>query len=360
MLQKLYWILRKRLFPHKRHLHLATNWGRYRQNPLWLDYEAFGPHPARSIALTIPRGTRDNAALMAVKEFNSNSIIESRFPGLINRVREVIQDSENAYEGSDGFSESHLWEHTMHVASITYQLACAEGLDPLIPVIAAFFHDAGKFAGGKYHSDETIEEEESARIADRILRQFGMKSTDVRKVLSGLKALYNEKARKNTVAAIIHDADFLSKFGALGIAGFFTKSVLRGRTLRSSVLGYLSKELTYAACLPLNMRTASGRKLATKKATGSMRFFRSLLAELREARIADLKIRQISIPYPSSKDRSLRVQLVVSPACPECGGGWDMGWRTENGIKCTKLNIDWGCSHCGKRLETSFCLPEIV
>ena len=96
-------------------------------------------------------------------------------------------------------------------------------------MIAALFHDAGKFSGGKYHSDETIEEEESARIAERILRRFGMNAASIRKVLAGLRALYNEKSRGNAVAAILHDADFLSKFGALGIAGFFTKSALRGR-----------------------------------------------------------------------------------------------------------------------------------
>ncbi len=278
----------------------------------------------------------------------------------MSKLQKIIQDSENAHEGGDGQSESLLWEHTLHVGSITYRLARAEGLDPLIPMIAALFHDAGKFAGGVYHSNETIEEEESARIAERLLRKSGMKKTDIRKVLSGLKALYNEKAGKNAVAAILHDADFLSKFGALGVAAFFIKSALRGRTLRSSVLGYLSKELTYAACLPLNMRTGAGRKLAAKKATDSLRFFHSLLAELRDTRIANLKIRRIRIPSPFSANRLLKVQLVVSPTCPGCGSGWPMTWATEKGVKCTKLNIDWSCSKCGERLETSFCLPEIA
>lgn len=297
---------------------------------------------------------------MAVQKFDYSDVVESRFPGLIDKVREVIQESERKHEGDGEHSESFLWEHTMHATSIAYRLARAEGLDPLIPVVAALFHDAGKFAEGQYHKDGTVEEEESARIAERLLHQFGMKTDEIRKILAGLKALYLEKARKNTIADILHDADFLSKFGALGVAGFFIKSALRGRTLRSTVLGYLSKELTYAACLPLNMRTAAGQKLATKKASDSLKFFRSLLTELREARIADLKIRQIRIPYDPNKNRFLRVQLVVSPECPECGRSWNMAWATEKGVKCRKLNIDWVCSHCGERLETSFCLPEIA
>ncbi len=287
-------------------------------------------------------------------------MVESRFPGLIGKLREIIQESESRHEGRQNSSESFLWEHTMHAASIAFKLAEAEGIDPLIPVIAALFHDAGKFAGGQYHSDETAEEEESARIAGSLLRQFGMKSADIRKVTAGLRALYNEKAGKNTVAAIIHDADFLSKFGAMGVAEFFIKSALRRRTLRSAVLGHLSKELTYASCLPLNMRTASGRKLAAKKASDSLKFFRSLLAELRDSGIANLKIRQILVPHPALKGQTLKVRLVVAPTCPQCGAACTVTWNTEKGIKCNKLNVDWACSQCSQRIETSFCLPEIA
>jgi HD superfamily phosphodiesterase/predicted RNA-binding Zn-ribbon protein involved in translation (DUF1610 family) len=303
---------------------------------------------------------RDNAAFMIRHAFEYPSVVESRFPGLIDKVREVIEASERKHEGSDSSSESFLWEHTMHATLIAWQLAQAEGMDPLIPVVAALFHDAGKFAGGRYHSDETAEEEESARIAKNLLTQFGMKSAEIRKVVSGLRALYRENARRNSVAAILHDADFLSKFGALGVAGFFIKSALRRRTLRSTVLGYLSKELTYASCLPLNMHTASGRKLAAKKASDSLKFFRTLLSELRDARIANLKIRQIRIPHPKFKDQILKVQLVVSPTCPKCGSNCRIAWTTEKGIKCRKLNVDWACSQCSERLETSFCLPEIA
>jgi putative nucleotidyltransferase with HDIG domain len=313
-----------------------------------------------NIVLTVPTGTRDNFAFMAVEKMNCIQAIEQRYPGLIEKVRTVIQDSENALEGNDDGTESFLWEHTMHVTSIAYRLAQEEGIDPYISTVAALFHDIGKFTGGRYHRDETIEEEESARIAERILPAFGMKKGEIRRVLSGLRALYNEKIRKNPVAAVLHDADFLSKFGALGVASFFTKSTLRRRPLRASVFGYLSKELTYASCLPLNMHTVAGRRLAAKKAADSLKFFRSLLTELREAHIADLRIRKITIPHPKYRNRSLEIRYVLPPACPECAGKWEMVWGTENDVKCTKLNIEWNCRRCTERLETSFCMPEIA
>ncbi|MDR0841925.1 MAG: HD domain-containing protein [Acidobacteriota bacterium] len=297
---------------------------------------------------------------MATRDIAIFDVIETRFPGLVAAVREIIRESERAYEGDGGGKDSFLWEHTMHVASIAEQLARSENIDPLVPVVAALFHDAGKFAGGRYHEEGTIEEEESAHIAEPLLRQFGMKASDMNRTLAGLRALYNENLRKNRIAAIIHDADFLSKFGAMGVASFFIKSTLRGRTLRISVLEYLSKELTYAACLPLNMRTDSGRKLANRKAADSMRFFRSLLAELKSARIADLRIRSLRIPSASSRNKFLSIRLAVSPTCLDCGEDWEMAWATEDGVKCHKLSVDWSCPHCGKRLETSFCLPEIA
>jgi uncharacterized protein len=289
-----------------------------------------------------------------------SGIVESRFPGMIEEISKAIRESESRYEDTSGAAESFLWEHTTHVASIAHSLTLAEGLDPLIPTVAALFHDAGKFAGGRYHEDGIAEEKEAARIAGSLLHRFGMKSADVKRVRSALKALYSEKAGKNPVADIIHDADFLSKFGALGVAGFFAKSALRRRTLGTAVLRHLSKEVTYAACLPMNMRTAAGRKLAAKKAADSLRFFNLLLAELRDAQIADFRIRRMRVPDPDDKERSLQVRLVLPAACPGCEGRWNITWATEHGVKCRQLRIDARCRRCGERLETSFCLPEIT
>jgi HD superfamily phosphodiesterase len=296
---------------------------------------------------------------MGMGEYCYSSAVESRFPGLIEAVRNIIGASESKFQGYSHSSDSYLWEHTTHVASFAYRLAIAEDLDPLIPTVVALFHDAGKFAGGRYHADEAAEEEESARIAAPILRQSGMKSAEAKRVLAGLKALYSEKSAKNVAADIVHDADFLSKFGSLGVANFFVKAALRGRTIQSALLQNLSKELTYAACLPLNMRTATGLELAGRKSTQSLRFFRSLLAEMREAQIADLKVRRLRVPHPDHRNRMLEVRLVAFPACTECGGRWQVTWTTDRGVKCRRLNVVWICRSCGDGMETSFCLPEI-
>ena len=297
---------------------------------------------------------------MQIPKQSFRELVDTRFPGLTEKIKKAIEESERAFDKKPGRQESFLWEHTIQVASISQQLAELEKIDPLVPTIAALFHDVGKFSGGRYHENDKKEEETSAKLAERVLGESGMRAIGVRRVVSGLKALYQERARKNPVASIVHDADFLSKFGAMGVANFFIKSALRGRTLRSALLEHLSKDLTYAACLPLNMRTSSGKKIAVKKATDLLRYFRSLLDELREARIADLRIRRVRIPHPLHKNRDLDVRLIVPRACPECGGLWKISWTTEKGLKCHRLNIESVCRQCGGLTEVSFCLPEIA
>jgi len=290
---------------------------------------------------------------------NFASAVSARYPGLIGKIKRLIEESEKEYAKSPGTEDSYLWEHTSCVASLGYQLAQAEKRDPLLPSIAALFHDAGKFSGGRYHQDDTAEEKDAARLAGNILREAGMRNGDINRVTSGLLALYDAKARKNWVTNIVHDADFLSKFGTLGVANFFIKATLRRKTLLGAILNYLSKELTYAACLPSNMRTQAGKQLARKKSKDTLKFFRALLRELKETQAADFTIKRLSVKPPSGRRQPIEVHLAVPRSCEKCGGSWKLSFNTEKEIKCEKLEAEMTCSGCGSRSSFSFCLPEI-
>ena len=300
--------------------------------------------------------------------------LESRFPGLIAAARTVIEESERAFAKTRKGEGSYLWEHSSHVAALSYRLALAEKSDSLIAAVVGLFHDAGKFAGGSYHRDDRAEEESAAKIAAPLLAAAGLRALDIRRVTGALRALYASGARKSvsakrdcfgaerlamTLADIVHDADFLAKFGALGVAQFFIKSTLRGRTLREAMLGPLSKELTYAAGLPLNMRTAAGRRAAVKKSADSLRYFRALLGELRETQAVDLRIRRVRVIGARSGTSAAEILLAFPRDCPDCGGPLELATRTEPGLKCEKLEAEVACSACGRRTGLSFCLPEL-
>ncbi len=287
-------------------------------------------------------------------------VVARRYPGLVEKIQRLIEDSEKAFAGNTPEAEgSYLWEHTVHVASLAFRLAEEERRDPLLAAVTALFHDAGKFAGGVYHQGGEAEEDVAARLASPILKRSRVPAADREAVLAALGALYREDAAPHPLAAIVHDADFLSKFGALGVAQFFIKSALRGRTLRSTVMTSLSKELTYAACLPLNMRTKAGRLRAEKKAEESLRYYEALLAELAETHGGAYRIKVLRLPRAGRRGRGVDVRLVVSAACDQCGGGWVISRSVKRGVKCARLEARLRCRRCGAGHEIAFCLPEI-
>jgi uncharacterized protein len=286
--------------------------------------------------------------------------ISDLYPGLIKKARETIEASEKEYERwASGNAGSFLWEHTLHVASLAYELAIDEGFDPVLPSLAALFHDAGKFAGGVYHRGRCPEEEDSAALAGTVLGQAGALRADIAKVRKAIRALYDEKAGRDPIADLVHDADFLSKFGYLGIANFFIKSTLRGRNLNGAIMNSLSKELTYASALPSNMRTGAGRRAAVKKARDTQRFFRELLRELKDTHGVEYRLRKARVAHPGSAETGTEVRLVVPAKCESCGGWWRRELAVEKGVKCLTLDALLRCSGCGDSYTISFCLPEV-
>lgn len=280
-------------------------------------------------------------------------------PGLVERVKKAVEESEKKFTGKKDGRGGFLWEHTVLVASMAFRLAHAEKEDPALAALVGLFHDAGKFAGGRYHSGEKPEEEAAAKLARAVLEESGLQMTSVGPVIRSLRSLYLSGARRNRLADIVHDADFLSKFGYLGVANFFVKSTLRGRNLEAAVMDFLGKELTYAAALPQNMRTQAARRLAVRKSADTLRFYRSFLAELKEAHGMDFRIRTAEVPRPGKRSKRVRISYAAPVRCGGCGGKWEVAMKTEKGLKCEKLEASLRCASCGNAHAMSFCLPEI-
>jgi HD superfamily phosphodiesterase len=288
------------------------------------------------------------------------AVLAKRYPGLLGKIQARIVEAERKFAGNSPESEgSFLWEHTLHTAGLAFKLAEAEKRDPAPAAVAALFHDAGKFVEGRYHADGVAEEERAADLAEKMLGKSRMKVADRRAVVSALRALYNDRSEAHPLADLVHDADFLSKFGYLGVAAFFTKAALRGRTLGDTIIRSLSKELTYAAGLPLNMRTASARALAVRKSADSLSFYRSLLDELAKDHGLRFRIHARRVRIPGKPGPPLIVYLVLPRACEACGGRWSVKMETSRGLKCQTLEARPVCRGCGKSLEIAFCLPEI-
>ncbi|MBF0201082.1 MAG: hypothetical protein HQK66_07175 [Desulfamplus sp.] len=295
------------------------------------------------------------------KKGDIDRLVAGRFPTLMEDVRKVIERSELEYTGREG-DESFLWEHTRFVSSMAMHISRGESLDPLLPVVTSLFHDCGKFENGIYHEGDTPEEETAAKIAQRLLGNAGMDSLSIKLVIEALLALYNDNLEKNMVSKIVHDADFLTKFGYMGFAGFFEKSALRGMAMGSSILKRVSKELTYAASLVQNMHTASGRKMALSRSENTKMLFRNYLGEMAQAGIAEYEIREMEINCCKGPEDIIPLALVLPVRCPGCGSSVKTEFEVERGVKCEKLTVNIGCFRCSESSEydLSFCLPELM
>lgn len=275
---------------------------------------------------------------------------------MVDEIREKIENAEKEFDGNGG--ESYLWEHTLMVSSIAGIISKKEQTDPEPVILSALFHDSGKFVKGNYHSNDIPEEEDSIKVAKEIMDKFDIDKNLIEKVVNSLRSLYFEGSDRNSITDIVHDADFLSKSGPIGISVYFIKSVLRRKNLINWLSVSASKEITYAYHLSSNMRTQSGKTIAVENGKKTIGFFKELFSDLKVKGVAEFKIKRKNIYLEKSK-KGIPVFIAHPPVCPECGEKLIKNFVIEEGIKCKKFRTDIICKNCRHKNEISFCLPEI-
>lgn len=294
------------------------------------------------------------------------NVLEARCPGLLDRIERVLIEAEAHFaRQSNQPASEFLVEHTRRVAAIALKIARMEGTDPLLPLLVALFHDAGKFHEGAYHADDIPEEEHAANLAGRMLAEFGLAEGDIEAVRAALRALYNDKLPCLGACRVVQDADRLDKLGALGVSAFFTKAALRGRGLIEAIGQAASRELTYAQAAPRAMFTETGRKLAVAQAAKSVAFFDGLLEDLENWGIAAFERRTIVLQEEfrtrdGASVSSMEATIVMPRACPTCDTTLTLTHQRGRGIKCEKLIARFACDDCDFAGETSFCLPVLA
>ena len=291
------------------------------------------------------------------------NMLETRFPGLHARIEKMLVESEARYNKQTNRAPSEfLLEHTERTAAIAHKISAMEGVDPLVPILVALYHDAGKFHEGEYHQDDVPEEEHAAILAERMLAEFGVERRTIDTVLAALRALYDDRLACVGPCRIVQDADRLDKLGALGVGAFFTKAALRGRGLIDALEHNLSRELTYALAAPRSMFTETGKRLACRQAAKTIAFFGDLLDDLASWGIASFERRTIVLEEDfRSRDGAsvpkMEATIVMPVACPDCGASLELRHRRERGVKCERLIARYACAGCGYARQTSFCLP---
>jgi putative nucleotidyltransferase with HDIG domain len=272
---------------------------------------------------------------------------------LERELRGRLRDDETRYASSgDAGATDTLWDHSLRVARLAAGLGREEGIDPDSCRLAGLFHDAGKFAEGRYHDDDLPEEQRSVGVLEELATAHGLAGDQVAAVSEAILQLYRDDPQPTSLARVLFDADNLDKLGPLGVANYFTKAGLRGHAVSRDVLLQATVELTYARCAPRSLYTAAGRRRATHRGAQTEAFFRQLLDTLRDDGLHDLTIEEID-------HQGLPLVVVTPPSC-RCGGPLQRTIWESPGMKCTRVHLRHACKVCEQSHELAFCRPRLL
>jgi uncharacterized protein len=133
------------------------------------------------------------------------------------------------------------WPHVQRVLRLCEEMAENQNCEVDVEVlrIAALLHDVAK----RFERDNPKLDhgQRSAEMAEAFLRKCGLAEPKVRAVCHAIKAHTHYEEAKTIEAKILHDADFIDKLGATGIATIFVKACLTNQTIEEVLENYYSE-----------------------------------------------------------------------------------------------------------------------
>ena len=276
---------------------------------------------------------------------------QSLSPELLQAVRQTLVEQETAFQHQwveETFSS--LWAHSSRVGRIAAYIADKEGCPTQPALLAGLFHDMGKFAHGRYHTDDTPEEKNAVLLAEQILSGTVYEKW-IPTIREAILSCYLDGEVTNDVGRIVFDADSLDKLGNMGVAQFFAKKAMRRQFLDDQLLIRMSVELTYAYHAPDTLKTATGRTLAKQRSLRTRRFYTDLIEEWTLLGLGDVTIIQ--------EDIAGIVCVFVVPRLCHCGGSLACESDIRDAVKCRSAVVTYRCMDCNTANEFSFCLPNV-
>lgn len=141
------------------------------------------------------------------------------------RVKEVYTYAKAKYQEED--LEQHNWEHIVGNLYRALNIAeTEEDVDYSILTVAVLFHDIG-VTKGEYENHE----ENSVKIAERELPNYGFSDEEVEEIVHCLETVGEEEDSETIEAKICSDADKLAKSGFASVFNFFRVQKELGRPL---------------------------------------------------------------------------------------------------------------------------------
>jgi putative nucleotidyltransferase with HDIG domain len=127
----------------------------------------------------------------------------------------------------------HGWPHVMRVQRLCVHLAkSVKDADIENLNVAALLHDVGKHV--EKESDALDHGKISAEMAEQFLHSMKFDEDRVRQICHAIRVHTHGEEPHSIEAKLLHDADFLDKMGAVGIATVFIKACLTDTTIEEA------------------------------------------------------------------------------------------------------------------------------
>lgn len=127
----------------------------------------------------------------------------------------------------------HGWSHVKRVQRLCLKLSSeVNGVDSEVVEVAALLHDVGKFA--EKENNAVDHGSVSAEMAEKFLSSIKFDQERMAAVCQAIR-VHTHRAEPHSVEAkILHDADFLDKMGAVGVATLFIRACLNDTTIEET------------------------------------------------------------------------------------------------------------------------------
>jgi len=127
----------------------------------------------------------------------------------------------------------HGWPHVKRVQRLCVQMArMMKDVDVEVLNAAALLHDMGKYV--EKENNAVDHGRISAEMAEQFLHSIKFDDEKVKAVCHAIRVHTHGEEPRSLESKIVHDADFLDKMGAVGVATVFVKACLANTTIEEA------------------------------------------------------------------------------------------------------------------------------
>jgi len=183
----------------------------------------------------------------------------------------------------------HAWPHIQRVLHLCKVISKFEGQNVAVDLdvvkVAALLHDIAKHL--EKEGNSLNHGDVGAVMAENFLKSVDLSEEKIKLVCHAIRAHTHREEPISIEAKILHDADFVDKLGAVGIATIFIKACLTNKTIEEVAEAFESEtpEQSYVAkhirwLKNPHLYTKTAQEIAKKRNEITSTFFEELKKEM--------------------------------------------------------------------------------